>query len=189
MTDAEALNAAYRERAQLVALLASLYPSHIGHNDPNEPEWAVVTVELPTGQACWHVAPDDMHLFSHVQRTTRICRGWDGHTTEEKYERIRGLIAEIEGGLQPRVPFVAAFPAAMTWTGGNTTEVINWILATSRYCARWHEATDADAEFIAVDTAGLTIHARVGDRIVRGTDGEFRLDCGSAAPAESGGAR
>ncbi len=108
MSDAEvfndALNAAYRERAQLVALLAALYPSHIGHNDPNEPEWAVVTIELPTGQACWHVAPDDMPLFSHVQRTSRICRGWDGHTTEEKYERIRGLIAEIEDGREPRVP-------------------------------------------------------------------------------------
>lgn len=111
MSDAEvfndALNAAYRERAQLVALLAALYPSHIGYNDPNEPEWAVVTIEVATGQLTWHVAPDDMPLFSHVQRTTRICRGWDGHTTEEKYERIRGLIAEIEDGRERHVPLPA----------------------------------------------------------------------------------
>ena len=105
-TSTDDLNAAYRERAQLVALLAALYPSHIGHTDPDEPDWAVVIVEVPTGQLSWHIAPGDMRLFSHVQRTSRICRGWDGHTAEEKYERIRELIIEIEGGLQPRVPLV-----------------------------------------------------------------------------------
>lgn len=107
----DAVDAAYRERAQLVALLASLYPSHIGHNDLAEPDWAVVIIEAPTGQLSWHVSPTDLPLFSHVQRTTRICRSWDGHTTEEKYERVRDLIREIEGGCQPRVPFVAAIPS------------------------------------------------------------------------------
>lgn len=90
----QALNAAYRERAHLVAHLAALHPSHIGHTDPSAPEWAVVIVETPAGQLSWHVAPDDMDLFAHVQQTNRICRGWDGHTTEEKYERLRRLTAD-----------------------------------------------------------------------------------------------
>ncbi|MFD7615813.1 hypothetical protein [Streptomyces sp. NPDC059802] len=86
-----ALDATYRERAHLVALLAALHPSHIGHTDPNAPEWAVVTVETPAGQMTWHIAERDMDLFSHVQPTNRICRGWDGHTTKEKYQRLRDL--------------------------------------------------------------------------------------------------
>jgi hypothetical protein len=91
----DALAAAYRERAHLVALLATWYPSHIGHTDPAAPDWAVVTVELPTGQACWHVATDDMDLFRHVQSTLYYARGWDGHTTDEKYQRIVQLVAEL----------------------------------------------------------------------------------------------
>lgn len=97
----DALNAAYRERAHLTALLASQYPSHIGHTDPASPNWAVLTVELPTGQACWHIAPADMDLFAHVQPTPRYARGWDGHSTEEKYRRIDQLVADLhpEAGL------------------------------------------------------------------------------------------
>lgn len=84
---------AYRERAHLVALLASLHPSHIGHTDPAAPDWAVVVVETPAGQLSWHIAPRDMDLFTHVRPTDRVCRGWDGHTTDEKYERVRQLTA------------------------------------------------------------------------------------------------
>jgi len=92
------LDAAYRERAHLVALLAAWQVSHIGHTDPSAPDWAVVTIELPTGQACWHIAPADMDLFAHVQPTNRICRGWDGHTTEEKYARIDAFAAQLAEG-------------------------------------------------------------------------------------------
>lgn len=77
----------YRERAHLVAHLAAVYPSHIGFSDPSAPEWAVVLVSLPTGQATWHISPDDMDLFAHVR--TDPVEAWDGHTTEQKYERLR----------------------------------------------------------------------------------------------------
>jgi hypothetical protein len=44
-------------------------------SDPQEPEWPVAFIELPTGQVSWH-------LPQHPN-------AWDGHTTEEKYKRIR----------------------------------------------------------------------------------------------------
>ncbi len=105
----------YRERAHLVALLAALYPSHIGYTDPTEPDWAVVIIEAPTGQLSWHIAPGDMDLFGHVQATSRICRGWDGHSTDEKYRRLRELAATTELFPLPELPA----PTWPTWTEGS----------------------------------------------------------------------
>ena len=87
----------YRERAHLVAHLAAVYPSRIGYTDPSEPEWAVVSISLPTGQVTWHVAPDDMDLFTHVRSGVEA---WDGHTTDEKYARLDAhtrALAQKEG--------------------------------------------------------------------------------------------
>lgn len=81
----------YRERARLVAHLASLHPSHAGFNDPAEPDWLVVTVETPAGQLSWHIAPADQGLFNRVRRTKPTDRPWDGHTTPDKYERLAQL--------------------------------------------------------------------------------------------------
>lgn len=51
--------------------------------DPAEPEWPVAFIELPTGQISWHLP----------QHPTE----WDGHTTEEKFERIRRFVQkEVE---------------------------------------------------------------------------------------------
>ncbi|MFJ2271911.1 hypothetical protein ACIO8F_40330 [Streptomyces sp. NPDC087228] len=89
-------DATFRERAHLVALLAALHPSHTGHTghtDPNARDWAVVVIETPAGQMSWHIAERDMDLFTHVQPTNRICRGWDGHTTDEKYQWMRDFTA------------------------------------------------------------------------------------------------
>lgn len=91
----DALNAAYRERAHLVALLAAVYPSHVGCTDPDAPGWAVVTIQLPTGQAAWHIAPDGEGLFQHVEQEPGNVIPWDGHTTEEKYQRIDDLTARL----------------------------------------------------------------------------------------------
>ncbi len=46
--------------------------------DPQEPEWPVAYIELPTGQVSWH-------LPQHIKE-------WDGYTTEEKYKRIQEFI-------------------------------------------------------------------------------------------------
>jgi hypothetical protein len=84
-TDAQpAINAAYRERAHLVAHLAAQYPSSIG-TDPAEPEYRVVYVQLPTGQVSWHVSRDDSDLISFLLPDGTK---WDGHDTDEKYRRL-----------------------------------------------------------------------------------------------------
>ena len=78
-------NDVYRERAHLVAHLAALYPSHL-QPDPAAPDWPVLYVSLPTGQATWHISENDLDLFTHVR--TDMYEAWDGHTTQEKYERL-----------------------------------------------------------------------------------------------------
>lgn len=103
MTGTTDLDNAYNERARLVALLATLYPSHIGYTDPTAPDWAVVTIEAPTGQLSWHIARRDIDLFEHVPVTLSTDRPYDGHTTDEKYQRIQNLITQITNGDAPRL--------------------------------------------------------------------------------------
>lgn len=89
----EAKNAAYRERNQLVALLARLYPSGIAQTPIEgwDPAWhGCVYIDLPTGQASWHFHTSEAHLFADLPP---YAGSWDGHTTEEKYQRVAALAA------------------------------------------------------------------------------------------------
>lgn len=81
----------YRERAHLVAFLTTLYPSVGAYNNPDYPEYLVVYVELPVGQMSWQVHPDDVDLFDGLQIVENHV--WDGHTTEEKYRKLRNFTA------------------------------------------------------------------------------------------------
>lgn len=68
----------YPARYPLVLLAMSLaiqvgYPVGI-RIDPDAPEWPVIYIELPTGQVSWHMPQHESD--------------WDGHTTEDKYQRI-----------------------------------------------------------------------------------------------------
>jgi hypothetical protein len=88
---------AYRERAQLVALLAALYPAVLAPAaDVDEPGWQILYLTLPTGQASWHIHPRDADLYGHVQQVPSDDERaqWDGHTTEEKYQRIADHVTE-----------------------------------------------------------------------------------------------
>lgn len=78
-------DAVYRERAHLLALLATHYPARVWR-DEDEPQWPVLYIDLPTGQVSWHLNLSDLDLFAHVDSGHET---WDGHTTDEKYERIR----------------------------------------------------------------------------------------------------
>lgn len=90
---AKALGEAYRERARLIAYLASLFPSELSYGDTNAPTWPVIYITTPAGQLSWHLSPDDLDLFEHVAwHPSGGANLWDGHTTEEKYRRLASLI-------------------------------------------------------------------------------------------------
>lgn len=110
-----ALRTTYTERSNLVALLAQLYPSYWDYSDPECPDWPVVYIDLPTGQASWHIHPDDWWIFANAQR--RHDAQWDGHSTDEKYQRVRNLILAIETGEQSRAG--AAIPSEIVEIEGS----------------------------------------------------------------------
>lgn len=100
------LNAVYAERDLLVALLARIVENldfppfdswRCKHEDKPGENWEddwrnVIFITIPTGQLSWHVHDSEMHLFDHLALLDPSefpeCK-WDGHTTEQKYERIR----------------------------------------------------------------------------------------------------
>ena len=84
----KARDGAYTERNRLVAFIASIYPS--GVKKTAIPGWDeawhnCVYIDLSVGQASWHYHNDEAHLFAHFPPYESE---WDGHTTEEKYERL-----------------------------------------------------------------------------------------------------
>ena len=90
----------YRERAHLAAYLSAAYLSEWCEDLENGEAWKILYVHLPTGQASWHIASIDWDLFPHVPKSMYSAEYmWDGHTTDEKYERIRELTEGISSGL------------------------------------------------------------------------------------------
>jgi hypothetical protein len=88
----------YEERNRLVALLARLFPSGkaITKIAGWEPEWHnCIYIDLPTGQASWHVHESQMHEFANLPDYTGQ---WDGHTSTEKYQRVLDFIALLDQG-------------------------------------------------------------------------------------------
>lgn len=96
----------YRERAHIIAALATQWPAVLSYADPQEPDWAVIFIYSPAGQLSWHIAPDDIELFPHVPIVSSEDRtaAWDGHSTEEKFRRIQLLcrLSEIPPAIQLR---------------------------------------------------------------------------------------
>lgn len=91
MGDNQAVDAAYLERNQLVRALATLFPSGVAKTPIEgwDPEWFnCAYIDLPTGQASWHFHDRESWLFEHLPSYEKP---WDGHTTEEKYERLLAL--------------------------------------------------------------------------------------------------
>lgn len=89
---------AYSERNQLLAAFTKTVLA-LGFNawlakhpeDGNwDPEWMhIVFVEHPKcGQMSWHIHESERALFNHLPAGSNT---WDGHTTPEKYERLRKL--------------------------------------------------------------------------------------------------
>lgn len=83
-----ALDGAYNERNRLVAFIARLLPSGLKKTaiEGWDETWhGCVYIDLPTGQASWHYHDREAHLFDGLPPYSGE---WDGHSTDEKYERI-----------------------------------------------------------------------------------------------------
>lgn len=96
VVDREKLDAVYQERNRLVALLARIYPSGISRTDIEgwDPDWHnVVYIDTPMGQMSWHYHTRDAWMFSGLDF---YAGQWDGHSTEEKYNRMRSLVETLD---------------------------------------------------------------------------------------------
>lgn len=85
---------AYKERNLLVAALSKLFPASLERHPEDDLEWEddwrwVVFIQLPEGQATWHIHDSHLAFFDHLPRYEG--RVWDEHTTEEKYRRLAML--------------------------------------------------------------------------------------------------
>lgn len=95
----KAKDSAYSERNKVVALLARIAPwmgwgaGHGRHPESDagwERDWMnIVFIDLPTGQASWHLHDSEVHLLAGLPK---YLKDWDGHTTDEKYRRVDGAL-------------------------------------------------------------------------------------------------
>ncbi|MFJ1657202.1 hypothetical protein [Streptomyces anthocyanicus] len=84
---------AYGERAHLVALLAAMTDGAViaPAVDVAAPGWQIAYLAIGGRQASWHISPRDAGLFDDVEHVSADDprAHWDGHSTEDKYARIR----------------------------------------------------------------------------------------------------
>ncbi len=91
---------AYSERDKLIAFISKLFTASLERHQPeDDPDWDedwkwIVIVDLPAGQTSWHINDSELPTFDHLQR--RAGRVWDGHSTEEKYDRIAAMKTKEE---------------------------------------------------------------------------------------------
>ena len=87
---------AYSERNKLVAALSKLRLSWLERHPDSDTEWEddwrwIVFVNGPGGQMSWHIHDSELGQFNHLIRHTGNVNSWDGHTVEEKYERLAAI--------------------------------------------------------------------------------------------------
>lgn len=101
----EAKDIAYWERNQLVAAFSKIFPAWLGKHPEDDKEWdeqwrTIVYMEIPpeyrgnpekdfSHQISWHIHDTDVPMFDHLNYKPDVL--WDGHTTEEKYRRLRAI--------------------------------------------------------------------------------------------------
>ena len=82
---------AYYERNCLVALLAHMFPAGIAKTaiEGWDKEWHnCVYIDTPLGQLSWHYHDNEAMAFADLPP---YWGKWDGHTTNQKYERVTAL--------------------------------------------------------------------------------------------------
>jgi hypothetical protein len=85
------LDDAYFDRNQAVMALARLAQT-LGYTvglrtDPDEPDWPVLLIDLPAGQVGWHLPKAELS-----GDWPSYDKQWDGHSLEEKRERLKTFI-------------------------------------------------------------------------------------------------
>jgi len=90
-------NGAYKERDLLVAVLSKIFPAYIATH-PEEEEWEddwrhIIFIDIPVGkgktaQVSWHIHDSEIGYFKHLNKGNN---DWDGHTTKEKYNRLKRI--------------------------------------------------------------------------------------------------
>jgi hypothetical protein len=102
----ELKNIAYWERNQLVLALSKVFPAWLERHPEEErdwdPEWRwIVYIEIPAearslhpdelgpAQLSWHIHDSEQPHFNHLP--VRYGNSWDGHTTNEKYDRLYSI--------------------------------------------------------------------------------------------------
>jgi hypothetical protein len=78
----------YTDR-NLLAQLAAQLAERLGYRvwmgtDSKEPDWPVLFIELPTGQVSYHLPRSEIVIKLEPEAAP-----WDGHSTDEKWRRIR----------------------------------------------------------------------------------------------------
>lgn len=90
---------AYAERNKCVALIARMalglgWRAGVGRHPAEDREWEndwrnIVFIHSPAGQLTWHFHDSELPLLTDLPVWTG--EPWDGHTTPEKYDRVRRL--------------------------------------------------------------------------------------------------
>jgi hypothetical protein len=97
--DAEALDSVYTERNKCVILALRMavimgLPAGIGFDEQAEESWKhVVYIDLPTGQVSWHIPYRFLLEVLELGVVPAYLKKWDGHTTEQKYQRVMTAFA------------------------------------------------------------------------------------------------
>jgi len=99
LVPAELLDQAYQERNLCMLLAARLalalgWRAGLGKHNADDPEWErewtnILFLDTPAGQLSWHLHDSEL---PDTQAFRSYSAPWDGHTTQEKYARVRALL-------------------------------------------------------------------------------------------------
>jgi len=88
------LNEVYHQRAmavQAAVIFAQKIGLETGIRTPTEdPDWPVLVIDIKEGEIAWHMHKDDLFI------THKLEKPYDGHTDEEKDDRIKKLYSLIK---------------------------------------------------------------------------------------------
>lgn len=108
-------DAAYLERNRVVAALAKCFHSGVKKTaiEGWSEDWhGCVYIDLPTGQASWHFHDSQAFLFTGLPRYEGT---WDGHSTDEKYDRLAKLKPGEVIHIGARPPAEHLYELPVTW--------------------------------------------------------------------------